>query len=228
MASAIYKSTKLSNEKKKKYIQHNISINITEEQLSPWYYCCICNHQSALPVCCINGDVFCKECLLRYMIENSTKVEKSVEIEDKDQKEINKFLDSQKIISVKSDQEIDTNSLKKEKMRKKRKAKCPRCFLKLKLSEILPLDFKYIDGEGACSICHKKLVGVYHAFRIGCSHIICGDCLKNCTGDKYECPICNIHTNKDDIILLNKVILDKQDESGKIFLTKQKLATSYG
>lgn len=168
-------------------------VNVDLKDMNSWNCCGICNHPARHPVCCQQGDVFCKECILEYLLENSKKKPKNHQ-------------------SAKT----DDNSSKKQKIQ------CPVCSKQIGMKHLLTLIFPVHSHNAAvpeplCSTCNTPLVGDTKAYRMPCGHVICEDCYNRIVKVDSICPKCNLQIdNLHDVVLLNKINIDQVGSNGKI------------
>ena len=76
----------ISNRTRTEFRGGTEKIAISEENLNPWFYCKICLHTARDPYCCRNGCVYCKECIIGYILSKTNELERENENKTKKHK----------------------------------------------------------------------------------------------------------------------------------------------
>lgn len=201
------------------------TVALSEEDLNPWYYCKICQHCAREPVCCKKGDVFCKECILNYIIMHKNKKYSVVEEDPNMKNQINKFLDLQRIVPQAGNEiQIQPKANIKKKTKKKLNEKidvlCPQCNKKIKYQKLIPLIITFDNEIPICSSCQRQITGNSRGMRISCSHVICDKCATGIAKETKSCPVCHKEINFEKTILLNKTVIEMKNANGKILVQR--------
>ncbi|EAY06635.1 hypothetical protein TVAG_322550 [Trichomonas vaginalis G3] len=231
--AAYCKTYDISNEMRKKYRGGTVSMTVTEADLNPWYFCRICQHCAREPTCCPSGDVFCKECILDYILSHKAKKTSAVTIDPNMKNEIDKFLDLQRIVpksnpEAKIEKKPEVKPSHKKKSEKKVKVLCPQCNKKIKYQKLLDLTVVFDGDIPICKACGRQIVGETRAMRLDCSDVICNKCLSGIAKQTKQCPVCHKDINIDNTILLNKTVINLKQADGKIVISHQDLIDSFG
>ena len=215
----------ISNRTRKEWRGGTEKIVISEKSLNPWNYCQICQHPAVHPYCCPKGDVFCKECIINFMLMNKPIKEKKEKKDKSKEKDIEKFLNLQRVIP----QELKhSESIERSIKEKKNKVCCPVCNSKIKLNKLHMLIFDCDNDNPMCSSCKKIINGSIYAKRLSCCHIVCNDCYSEIVEKLEQCPKCSASINLENTIILNKTIHDIKKPGGQIIITHADLVDSFG
>lgn len=185
-------------------------VEVDLQSMNSWNCCGICNHPARCPVCCPHGDVFCKECILEFLLSNSSSSK------------------------TKSSENSDHSSTKK----KKSKVLCPICSNKISFKSLLDLEYAEDQSSSVpngnakdplCCGCDKPMVGIIKAYRVPCSHVVCQDCYNQIIKVDMQCPKCTKKfTNQKEVILLNKSMIDQVNAGGKIVVKGRGVFMQFG
>lgn len=184
-------------------------VEVDLHAMNSWNCCGICNHPARNPVCCPHGDVFCKECILEFILNNSNSSK------------------------PKPSEHADHSSSTKKK---KNKISCPVCSNKINFKSLLNL--VYNESQSAsngnakdplCCGCDNPMVGISKAYRIPCGHVVCTNCYNQMVKIDKQCPKCAEKIeNEKEIILLNKSIIDQVNFGGKIVVKGRGVFMQFG
>ena len=190
----------ISNRTRTEFRGGTEKILISEENLNPWFFCKICLHPAREPYCCKNGCVYCKECIIEYILSKTNELEKE-----------------------KNGQVNQTN-----KKHKKESVKCPSCQTKIKFSKLSKLSFNISGNSPICPSCKREIIGSLHARRLSCTHVVCDSCYSTIVEKTKQCPQCLSNVNTDETILMNKSILSQRKSGGQIIITRKDLVGTFG
>ncbi|OHT14722.1 hypothetical protein TRFO_02975 [Tritrichomonas foetus] len=205
-------------------------VTVDVHAMNSWNSCGICNHPAQHPVCCPSGDVFCKECMIEFLLEH-TKSAKTTQHSTKDEKktnDINLFMRTQRIApKVDSQPENSRNIIVTEK-RKKVRPKCPICSKKIGMKNLLNLEYKSDSSGPLCCGCENPMIGIVKAYRVPCGHALCESCVNRIAKIDMQCPKCAAKLDKKEIMLLNKSVIDQVGVGGRIVLKAPGLIMPFG
>lgn len=183
-------------------------VEVDLHSMNSWNCCGICNHPARHPVCCPHGDVFCKECILEFLIKQSSSKSKSSENSDKSTK------------------------------KKKNKVPCPICSNQISFKSLLDLEYSESQTSSTpngnakdplCCGCDNSMVGIIKAYRVPCGHVVCQDCYNQLVKVDFQCPKCaKKFENQKDVILLNKSMIDQVNAGGKIVVKGKGVFMQFG
>lgn len=220
----------ISNRTRKEWRGGTEKMSITENSLIPWFYCQICQHKVRNPYCCPCGDVFCKECIINYLLTNKSKKHEIVEKDAGKAEEIEKFMNMQRIVPTQEHLKISESVKTKEKIKKTKKesVKCPVCSTKIKFSKLLSLEIDWDGDVPICMSCRKAITGSVRAKRLSCSHVICDKCYSTVAEKLKQCPRCNASINTEQTLLINKTTIDMRGPDGNIIIKHEGLVDAFG
>lgn len=183
------------------------SVKIQPDTLQSWDSCGICLNKAEEPYSCPEGDVFCKECILQYILAFTKKKGKNMKNGD-----------------IGNDGHKKNSSYSK----KSKHCKCPQCNKNIKWDKMKKCIFPQTTNGPQCVSCERIIAANLHANLLPCTHVICSECVNNIVKLDHKCPICNAEIPcLDDIIYLHRTCI-QQIESGQIKLTKEEFIVPFG
>ena len=197
--------------------------------LNSWNCCGICNHPSRKPVCCPNGDVFCRTCILEYLVEHTKSSNNEKATEDAQKKKVDLFMQTQRVAPKVLPKNEEEPTLVLGTKKKRVKPKCPVCQKKVAYKNFFDIIYQENnEGVPLCCGCEKTMQGIVKAYRAPCGHAICDACVEFFVNVDNQCPKCSQKTKPDDIILLNKHVIDQVVAGGRVILKSPGLIMPYG
>jgi len=188
----------ISNKSRKEWRGGTQSLIVTPDLLKKWNQCGICLNTALDPYCCNNGDIFCKECILEY------------------------------IINFGHNKESDSSEKKTNDKKRTQICRCPSCKKKIKWNKLLKVEITYNDDSPICPVCKKCISSTDTPLRLPCSHVFCEQCAHGSISNNQDCPLCSYNLSDAQSIVINKIVQDLKDPTGKITLKKEGLVDHFG
>ena len=213
------------NERKALKMQHlwgDLADRFSQDNQKSFEQCSICLSFAVNPVCCLRGNIFCKQCLLENFIhqkEETKKLIKKYEEQEKakEQKKEDNMIKAVEIYHNKKSHDLTkcfwnwehlTPFVKEIKERPKNVLHCPACINKhiMGSKEYINLKLEVNNSEDnkkyICSIC-KKILSIQKIITLKkCGHVFCLKCLDDVGKGEENCPICNVKYIQSDKISL--------------------------
>ena len=206
-------------------------VTLTVREMTPWYCCCICLHKAVEPYCCPNGDVFCKECALEFILNHTERNHQEKQQVEESVQNIALFMKAQRIA-----EKIETNPEPNQTSQvplthhkvKKEKCKCPNCKKELKWKKMHSCIYSSNSDGPLCCGCGKLMIGDVKAYRLPCNHVVCDGCQTAIVETVHSCPKCTVPIkDMNDVILLGKTLLDQITTSGHVVVEKKGMVAPY-
>jgi nitric oxide synthase-interacting protein len=198
-----------SERSKLKGLYGTITERIGKDSLKSFDDCSLCLSTAKSPVCCPKGHLYCKECILKNILDQKknqktpkpTPTDEDIKIMDQNQKKLDKFLDQDLIIKKKTELKEKNSAFWIPQNQPKNETKTKENFQKIlchigdhtiSSKKLLTVKFKVKDEICSCPVCNNDInAGMKIALLKPCGHVVCTKCIARFLGTK-KCPVCDL------------------------------------